>query len=171
MKPREIYVLGDLHFGHRRIAEFRPEFSSREHHEEHICDLWRDTVKERDQVWLLGDAAFTMEGLAKLGTLPGEKILVRGNHDELPTLAYMTVFAEVYGIVKYRRKKRQAAWLSHAPVHPDELRGRINIHGHVHGNSIQRTYPGIGADPAYVNVCPEVVGYAPIVLRDLLLPK
>lgn len=161
MKPVTTYVTADLHFGHRRIAEFRP-FASMEEHEEHIMDEWRKVVRPRDKVWVLGDAAFTLEGLAKLWMLPGTKYLVRGNHDGLLTAQYLRVFEEVYGLVKYKRRGRVPAWLSHAPIHPDELRGGVCIHGHTHHS--------VMGGPDYFNVCPEIVGYAPVNLHGLI-PK
>ncbi len=167
-KPVTTYVISDLHFGHGRIAEFRSEFASMEEHEEEIMRRWRDTVHPRDRVWVLGDAAFNREGLDHIAVLPGTKYLVRGNHDTLSTADYLQVFKEIYGIVKYKRKGRLRAWLSHAPVHPDELRGCLNIHGHVHNQSIQY---GDGDDPRYINACPEAIGYAPINLHELLPKK
>jgi calcineurin-like phosphoesterase family protein len=106
-------------------------------------------------VWVLGDAAFTVDGLESFRALPGRKILVRGNHDELPVQMYLSVFEEVYGITRYKK-----SWLTHAPIHPDELRGKSNIHGHVHLNTIP--------DARYVNVSAEVIAYTPVNYRDVI---
>lgn len=143
-----VYMIGDLHFGHKNIANYRKGFASEEHHREHLSAQWSSIVKKRDVVWVLGDAAFTSEGLASIRLLPGRKILVRGNHDLLSTAEYLSVFEEVYGIIRYKK-----VWLSHAPIHPDELRGRRNIHGHVHNATIQ--------DARYVNVSAENINYTP----------
>jgi calcineurin-like phosphoesterase family protein len=83
-----------------------------------------------------------MDTLIQFSELPGKKILIRGNHDTLPTLAYLHYFDEVYGLLKYKE-----FWLSHAPIHPDELRNKINLHGHVHYATIP--------DKRYFNCCPE----------------
>ena len=91
---------------------------------------------------MLGDAAFTMEAIDLFKDLPGRKFLVRGNHDLCDTAAYLKVFAEVYGLLKYKK-----FWLSHAPIHPDELRGKVNLHGHVHYSSVP--------DGRYFNCCVE----------------
>lgn len=40
-------------------------------------------------------------------------------------------FNKVCGFEKYKK-----SWLSHAPIHPAELWGKINIHGHVHDATI-----------------------------------
>jgi len=180
MKPINTWAISDLHFGHKRITEFRP-FETMEEHEQCLMDGWCSVVNPRDKVWVLGDSAFSSEALVKLGSLPGTKFLVRGNHDHLPTWEYLKVFEEVFGLVYYKRKKGQKAWLSHAPIHPDELRGRINVHGHVHSKTISASwrvtgeYGGIDyhklPDKRYVNVCPEAIGYAPVLLHPLIPKK
>ena len=65
------------------------------------------------------------------------------------------VFDEVHSLVKYK-----GTWLSHAPIHQDELRGCVNIHGHTHYHVID--------DERYINVCSEHTNYGPI-RRDVLL--
>jgi calcineurin-like phosphoesterase family protein len=137
-----VWFCSDLHFGHKGIERFRKHVSSQEDNEKQIVDCWKQVVTKRDDVYVLGDACFTHESLPEFGLLPGRKFLVRGNHDLLPTEAYFTFFTEVYGLLKYKE-----FWLSHAPIHPDELRGRINLHGHVHYNNIN--------DPRYFNCCVE----------------
>ena len=177
MKPVNTYIISDLHFGHKNIGNFRG-FDSMEEHEELICDQWQSTVKrDTDKVWVLGDAAFTVAGLIKLHGLRGRKFLTRGNHDMLSTAMFAAAFEEIYGIFKYKKSGHIGAWLSHAPIHPYELRGCINIHGHVHYKDIMTDHWAPGEDyarikdPRYVNVCPEAIGYAPVLLRELLLRR
>lgn len=138
-----VWFCSDLHFGHKNIERFRKHITSEADNRHKIKDDWLRVVTKRDHVYVLGDACFTMDTLKDLAELPGEaKYLVRGNHDQLNTAAYLKVFKEVYGLFKYRE-----FWLSHAPIHPDELRGRVNLHGHVHYNSIP--------DKRYFNCCVE----------------
>lgn len=154
-----VLFISDLHLGHKNIIKYRPEFASIEEHDQAICDNWNSIVTKRDVVYVLGDSAFTMGGLSMIGELNGTKLLVRGNHEgKLRTLDLLRVFDEVYGLVKYKE-----FWLSHAPIHPAELRGKVNIHGHVH----RKTLP----DSRYVNVSCEAVDYTPKplhVIRDSL---
>lgn len=156
-----VLFCSDLHFGHQRIhklREFRPLYgadASEQSHRDLIKMEWREKVTKRDVVYVLGDAAFTMETVSDFADLPGRKILVRGNHDLLDTQVYLKYFDDVYGLLKYKE-----FWLSHAPVHPDELRGRINLHGHVHyANVTKPFFPGTDVmqklDTRYVNCCPE----------------
>ena len=60
-------------------------------------------------------------------------------------------------------EKYKGAWLSHAPIHPAELRGKINIHGHVHyANVLDETGK---LDNRYFNVSLENTGGCPIALN------
>lgn len=139
-----IWFCSDLHFGHNNIQRYRKEVISEEHNRTSIVLDWQSSVKKKDTVYVLGDACFTLETLPVFGNLAGKKILIRGNHDELPAQEYLKYFDEVYGIIKYK-----GYWLSHAPIHPNELRDKQNIHGHVHYNSVD--------SPWYVNACVENV--------------
>lgn len=137
-----IWFCSDLHFGHKNVQNFRKQFISEADNRHAIKKDWMDNVTKRDVVYVLGDAAFTMDSVEEFRWLSGRKILVRGNHDKLDTTAYLKHFEQVYGIIKY-----QEFWLSHAPIHPDELRGKVNLHGHTHFHNID--------DPRYFNCCPE----------------
>lgn len=167
-----VYFIGDLHFGHTHIHKFRTQFPSEIVHRAYLMERWIDTVGKRDVVYVLGDAAFTQEGLDDVGLLPGRKILIRGNHDKLPTESYLSVFAEVEGVVNYK-----GMWLTHIPIHPSELYGRTNIHGHCHRGGPQdvhvcpSTVRGhhIGATATYFNTCAEHLPepYTPIELFEM----
>lgn len=140
------WFCSDLHLGHVKIAKFRHTFgfNDEEEHALYICDSIANNVKEKDILYILGDVAFTEAGLVRLKKLPGRKILIRGNHDLLHRQLYMDIFEDIYGLLKYKQ-----FWLSHAPIHPAELRDRINLHGHVHYSTID--------DTRYFNCCPENV--------------
>jgi len=136
-----VWFCSDLHFGHKNIGKFR-EIDSEEANRNRICEDWKECVTKRDSLYVLGDACFMMETLSEFDSLPGEKILIRGNHDRLDTQAYLKHFKSVEGILRYKE-----FWLTHAPIHPEELRGKVNLHGHVHYATIQ--------DERYFNCCPE----------------
>ena len=135
------YISSDLHLGHKNIAKYREYISSTEENTRLIVDEWRSRIHKRDIVYLLGDIAFDKDHLYLLESLPGRKILIRGNHDNhMQTKALTQVFAEIEGLMS-----KWHFWLSHAPIHPQELRGKCNIHGHVHNATIP--------DDRYLNVC------------------
>jgi calcineurin-like phosphoesterase family protein len=138
-----------------------------------IMDQWDKTITKRDIVYVMGDAAFTQGGLDDIGRLAGRKILVRGNHDLLPTESYLEVFEEVYGLLAYK-----GLWLSHAPIHPDELYGRTNVHGHCHRGGPTGVYNSwgdnrgftIGSPATYFNTCAEHLPtpYKPIRMDEMM---
>ena len=140
----KVWLIGDTHFGHQAIGDYRRHMgiASMKQNEEVICDNWNDLVKKKDLVFVMGDAAFTEEGIDLFGKLKGRKILIRGNHDMCKTISYLRVFADVYGTRGYKE-----CWLSHIPIHPDDMRKKtFNIHAHKHCDNV------IG-DARYINVC------------------
>lgn len=148
-----VFHIADLHFGHRKIAEYTGErrFKDEQERTDTIIANWNSVVGKRDCVWVLGDVAFGRTALARVGELNGTKKLVLGNHDTLPIEEYLKYFSKVYGVVAWK----SGVIMSHVPVHPFQLhtRFRINIHGHLHANDY--------ADPRYLNVCCEQVDYTP----------
>ncbi len=138
----QVWFCSDLHLGHKNIGKFRsPLVSSEKENNTRILLEWKTTVNKRSVVYVLGDFCFDRELFDSLD-LPGKKILIRGNHDNFQTEQYLNFFDEVEGFVKYK-----GYWLSHAPIHPDELRGKVNLHGHVHYGTLP--------DKRYFNCCPE----------------
>lgn len=151
-----VFFLSDPHLGHKNIHTFRDFVSSSEQNTQLIVTHWRQTVTKRDIVYCLGDVAFNQESLDLVGNLPGRKILIKGNHDDLlSTAAQSQVFEEIHGMLKYKK-----LWLSHAPIHPDELRGKGNLHGHVHDATVmepKRFLRKQKPDKRYLNCCVDYV--------------
>jgi calcineurin-like phosphoesterase family protein len=158
----QVYFISDLHLGHRNIHKFRKTaykrrygfgeflvFESEEEHQEALIEAWNETIRKRDTVYILGDVAFNEKGLEAFKRLQGHKRIILGNHD-IDGKALAPYCDSIGGFQRYKRE----FWLSHAPIHPDELRGKYNIHGHVHDQTLQ--------DSRYFNVCPENIGMSPI---------
>jgi len=152
-----VYFTSDLHLGHASIIKFAGahgrEGSNSKEHDEWIIHSWNSIVRKRDLVWVLGDVAMGGPGtkespgigwtnLAKVAKLNGTKKIILGNHDDMPIEAYQQYFQVVRGMGRHK-----GHWLSHCPIHPVELRGRKNVHGHVHHNTLD--------DDRYINVCVE----------------
>lgn len=78
------FFTADLHLGHANIISFcdRP-FTSVEAMNDAMLANWTSTVDEDDEIWVLGDVAMgrIAETLPLIGSLPGRKHLVPGNHD------------------------------------------------------------------------------------------
>lgn len=152
-----VWFTSDLHLGHKNIYKFRSQFESEEHHREVIKENYHKVVTKRDKVFFLGDVAFTQKCLEDVRTWVAEKkVLIAGNHctDSIPMSDIVKHFDEVYSLKKYKE-----FWLSHAPLHPQELRGKFNLHGHMHFDKID--------DNRYLNVCLEHTDYFPIDLNEV----
>lgn len=150
-----VYFIGCPHFGHKAIAKYRPWVENSNDNTIKISNDWRLRIKKKDIVMVLGDAAFDDEGIDVIGNLPGRKILIKGNHDDMVSTAkQMEVFEEIHGMLKYK-----AMWLTHCPIHPDELRGKPNLHAHVHVKSIKKRglFKSEQLDRRYLNACVDTV--------------
>ena len=147
-----VFFIGCPHIGHRNINKYRPFVSSTQQNTRLIHEEWTSRVNKKDIVYVMGDVAFDQNSLDIIGALPGRKILIKGNHDDyLSTNAHAAVFEEIHGIIKYKK-----LWLSHCPIHPDEIRKcKGVVHAHVHQNSIMRRnwYGRRVLDKRYLNVC------------------
>ena len=155
-----VYHISDLHMGHKNILSFAGSDRGGEcvgTHDRWIIKQWNSVIRKRDTVFVHGDVAMTKEGLYACKKLNGTKKLIMGNHDEFKIDEYLYTggFSEILpSLMRYK-----GTWLSHCPIHPDELRGKINIHGHVHQQSIML---GRKLDPRYRNVCVEQCYGVPI---------
>lgn len=152
-----VYCISDTHFGHSNILQYRTKFNTIEEHDRTITDNILKTCGKRDSLYILGDVCIYKDAFKYLEEI-SEHIeflhICLGNHDQerkgSPTLEdYMSVCKSVFGMKKYKN-----AWLTHAPIHSDELRGKMNIHGHIHDNEIN--------DPRYFNASCENVRYTPV---------
>ncbi len=84
-----IFFTSDNHFGHKNILKYCPgrgkRWSTVEEMDDGMRDLWNQTVKPGDLVYMLGDVAFwsSPERIRTfIRTLNGNKFLCLGNHDQ-----------------------------------------------------------------------------------------
>jgi len=130
-----IFFIADLHLGHDNICDYegarRGSPANIDEHDDWIMYQWNNTVKKQDLVWVLGDVAFSYDGLHKLRRMNGTKHLILGNHDVFTLKKYYEYFNKIHAFMKYK-----GFWLSHSPIHPMSLRGKKNIHGHIHKSFI-----------------------------------
>jgi calcineurin-like phosphoesterase family protein len=159
-----VYCISDLHFGHKKILGFSGHLrdgNTLEEHDEILVAKWNSVVGKRDLVYVLGDVAFSRQAFFKyVPQLNGRKVLVRGNHDDFQCGEYLQYFEDVAGIFK-----KSGHWFSHAPIHPAELRGCKNVHGHVHHATIRNHYHE--PDERYINVCVEACGGYPVEFEEI----
>jgi calcineurin-like phosphoesterase family protein len=158
-----VFITSDLHFGHRNMAQIYRGFKDEFHHDETIIKNWNSVVHKKDKVYILGDITMeTNKWYFLLDQLNGRKVVVLGNHDDPKHTAELLNYVDqVSGMIKYK-----GYWLTHAPIHPYELRGHSNIHGHIHGNHIMEF--GDRKDRRYINACLDVHNYTPVLFTDLI---
>ena len=163
-----VYFISDLHLGHKKILTFSPAHRFGDTVEEHdyiLCERIRSVCRnKRDILYVCGDVAMEVERLELLNSIPAKKILIRGNHDLFDDGVYRKYFDKIMGIICYK-----GYWVSHCPIHPHELRGRHNIHGHVHQNSVRmkETAGYSELDPMYHNVCVENLEGYPVNFNEI----
>jgi len=147
----KVYFISDLHLGHKSILKFSPSRGGQDckTHAEWLVKQWNSVVTKRDLVWVLGDICFDNKFLPYLKKMNGSKHLILGNHDKFMLSEYAKYFNKIHGFIKYK-----GFWLSHSPIYAGELRNQMNIHGHVHNNSVP--------DKRYINVCVEALNGVPI---------
>lgn len=170
------YIISDCHLGHNAVSKWRhitkhrkdtkqsiedyfnePELMSSEEQHEFIYEgLAR--IPKKATLFMLGDIAFDKYWLDRIKALQCQnKILILGNHDldrgnKLQDI--IDTYDQVYSLHKYKDH-----WLSHAPIHPLELRDKFCVHGHSHSELM---YNISGVDRRYINVSCEYTGYKPI---------
>jgi calcineurin-like phosphoesterase family protein len=119
------YLFSDSHFNHQNIATYcqRPaDFT------EIIIKRWNETVSKDDTVIHLGDVAIGKKSEWIMPTLPGRKILVRGNHDRQQSCGWWMDHGFDFACdgMKFRNM-----WLTHEPSSLADG-CELNIHGHLH---------------------------------------
>jgi len=164
------YFIADPHFGHHGVITFKDNegricrpFSSIEEHDNLIIENINKVVRVMDKIFILGDVAMNRHQLSTLDRINTKKrILVRGNHDIFKLKEYTPYFRDVRA---YKVMPKYGIIFSHIPIHPCQLeeRFKLNVHGHTHHNFVPNDF-----DSKYFNICPEIVGYAPIELEEIL---
>lgn len=122
-----IYLISDTHFNHQNIATYcqRPKNFT-----ELIIKRWHETVKPEDTVIHLGDVAISKKSEWIMPSLPGSKILIRGNHDRQQSCSWWMEkggFDFACDGMRFRN-----CWLTHEPSTSLADGTQLNIHGHLH---------------------------------------
>ena len=152
------FLIGDTHFGHKKIIEFEAgnrQFATIEEHDEALIANWNGAVGPKDTVWHLGDVLFGSHSFAVLPRLNGIKKLVMGNHDRYPIARYVEHFSQIVGAAEIRN-----CVLTHIPIHESQFRRyKANIHGHLHSRKLD--------DSRYICVSAEHINLTPVALDDI----
>jgi calcineurin-like phosphoesterase family protein len=140
-----VFFSSDFHLGHKVITKYRTQFGSIKEHDECILDSISKLTK-RQLLYINGDFIFESplyeHYLQQINKMPCRIKVIMGNHDNVD-LYKQTIAKNIE--IQLPLFSYKNIWVSHCPIHPKEIRGRLgNIHGHLHG--------GIINDPYYFNV-------------------
>ena len=121
------YLISDTHFNHAKIATYcdRPANFT-----DVLIRNWRNTIKQEDTIIHLGDVFIgpTIGWDEIYESLPGNKILVRGNHDRNRSLGWWMSHGFGFACDGISRN----CWLTHEPDTSRASGCDLNIHGHLH---------------------------------------
>lgn len=168
------YFTSDLHIGHENIIRFcaRP-FSSLEEMDSTLIANWNSRVKERDDIYILGDMFYRKnEGVEEvLRKLKGKKHLIIGNHDYswMKKIEIGKYFVEVESLLVLKEEGRVMT-LFHYPIMswPHMYHGSYCIFGHIHNSANNDDYwPLIEKNPYMLNAGVDVNGFYPVTFAEL----
>jgi len=140
------FATADLHLFHEMLltTNYR-KFETLDNMHDCIITNWNKTVSKNDMTYILGDITlkgitFIYELIDIMRSLNGQKIIIRGNHDNQAVLDKLIETKEItrvigiydYKMISYNKKK---VFLSHYPtlVWPERQHGAYHLYGHVHG--------------------------------------
>lgn len=182
-----IHYWSDLHLGHEFVAKLRgfketiapfdgKPTSPQGWHDLHIQEAWKENVRPKDHIWILGDISGGRNedyALDFISGMPGIKHLISGNHDSVSSIhrnawkqqeKFLKVFASVQDFARHKVSGKDFL-LSHYPYDGDHAdredrygeyrlpdRGFPLVHGHVHEAWNQETSEFLGTPMMNVGV-------------------
>ena len=152
------YLVGDLHLGDPSVIKYRKQFPTLGYHDQYICDEVLAPLNKHDLLTMVGDCLVGSSSLELIKKFPCRKRLVMGNHDTEKKFNFSDLVGVVDEVVSSYNSK--GFTVTHIPIHPLHLRGRRNIHAHLHDQIIE--------DPRYVGVSLEQTGYKLITIEEIL---
>lgn len=162
-----VFFIADTHWQHRLMEQYRP-WATIEEHDEALIKNWNDRVRPNDKIYHLGDFSMNKRAIRAIGPrLNGDKVLIKGNHDTGSLNDYREAgFRDVRAVWPVGR----TGVLTHVPMHPMSVeRWGLNIHGHLHTNTVKITdrWKNESDDPRYFCVSVEQIDYSPISLDEI----
>jgi calcineurin-like phosphoesterase family protein len=172
----KVWLTSDTHFGHENIIKYcnRP-FNDVWQMNVALTTIWTGKVTDDDIVVHLGDLTLMKDPKKYKSTwqlirsLPGKKILVRGNHDHPRIVPYLREI----GWVIVNEIISENVTMRHIPptgtsdadivCAPD-----VFLHGHIHGKSHHRDHPSGNCYDVGVDATAD---YGPVLLDGFLEAK
>ena len=139
------YYISDLHLFHKASIEFdnRP-YKDIETMHDYIRTKWNNKITNGDTVYILGDMSLRGQKenlISFVSTLKGQKVLVKGNHDDVSDYRYQQLFDEIVNYKEIHDSVNGQNYdlvLCHYPIFSWKNMGRgwIHLYGHTH-NSVE----------------------------------
>jgi len=141
---KELWISSDHHLQHKNILKYQPDtrpFQNLEEHDEEIIQRHNSLVKPKDDVYFLGDFAFTSDisYIAKcLKRMNGNKFFIFGNHDKImhsEDIKKQFIWMKQYYELRIHGKKIAPIVLFHYPIYSWNRQnyGALHFYGHTHG--------------------------------------
>lgn len=127
------YFTADLHLGHANIIKHcnRP-FKDVRHMDDTLIARWNDVVRPEDRVFILGDFAW-QRPRDYLPMLPGQKILIAGNHDSIKGVD-LQAFDAVHDLLEIDMDGKKVVLCHYAMRSWNRsAHGSWHLYGHSHG--------------------------------------
>lgn len=176
-----IYVIADNHFSdyddpkdvihifHRANPDTKERYPNLAAMNADMIRRWNSVVQPEDQVFSIGDFAWTLEEFRKYAPqLNGIKHFIMGNHDLEGDFTYLQdseYFDAEFPVMTFFSWKKRDFLLVHDPLDvPRWWKGWV-IHGHHHWRP---KYPFIDGKNKNINVACELVEYTPVSLEWIL---
>lgn len=148
----KVCFISDYHFGHAKVIKFEDNIRGNLlgvdnifDHDKLLIDRTYSVINKRDTLWILGDNGNKQTIVDLITNLKCIRVnYIPGNHDNISMINAIKDIPKVQikGFCRYKKH-----WITHCPIHPQELRELRNIHGHTHSKVIR--------DPKYICVSIE----------------
>lgn len=148
---KKVFLYSDPHFGHNNIIRFckRP-FKDKDEMDKELIRRYQETVSDEDMCIIHGDVSFKSQEhtLDILDQLPGDKIIILGNHDRVIEKLWKNRLlpknVNIYKGILEIRYKNEISVHCHYPILEWDgyFRDRLHFHGHQHNTN--NDFPKMG---------------------------
>ena len=168
-----VFFTADTHFGHANVIKHcsRP-FTSMEEMDNAMLQNWNICVKERDDIYIIGDFCFRGSkdyAVQMLKQLNGRKHLITGNHDKkyLKDAKFTEQFAGIADLMNLTVEGEKVV-LCHYPMAEWDgyFRGSWHIYGHIH-NSRNETFEIMRTKERALNAGVDITNFFPVSFDEL----
>ena len=168
------YWTADTHYNHKNIMTYcNRDFGNTNKMNQHLITCHNKVVKPQDTLIHLGDVYMSNKtnAMKALRKLNGRKILVLGNHDNLPLSEWKEVFDEVYSWYIIEHQNYYVV-MAHDPIETIAINSNLGfdkpvimLNGHIHDTALS-TPDGHGNFS--INVGVDVNDYYPMSFNQIL---